>query len=196
MAKTDEIAALYTLIDDPDEEVFGVVSDRIVNYGTTIIPTLEHWWETTPNEQVQTRIENLIHRLQFRDLRRNFTDWKQDIAHYADPQKAFVLLDLVIVVLHLVAHVLRNSQIENGQQPVRHAEASVCHRQKADRDRPSPENLFVGAGVAVQIAQVDLPIAKGASNVKAVGREEQSDLHDNHPIASASPCFYERGCIY
>ncbi|NBY25320.1 MAG: hypothetical protein EBQ65_06545 [Chitinophagaceae bacterium] len=76
MAKTDEIAALYTLIDDPDEEVFGVVSDRIVNYGTTIIPTLEHWWETTPNEQVQNRIENLIHRLQFRDLRRNFTDWK------------------------------------------------------------------------------------------------------------------------
>ncbi len=64
MAKTDEIAALYTLIDDPDEEVFGVVSERIVNYGTPIIPTLEHWWETTPNEQVQNRIENLIHRLQ------------------------------------------------------------------------------------------------------------------------------------
>ena len=76
MAKTDEIAALYTLIDDPDEEVFGVVSDRIVNYGTPIIPTLEHWWETTPNEQVHNRIENLIHRLQLRDLRRNFTDWK------------------------------------------------------------------------------------------------------------------------
>ena len=76
MVKTDEIAALYTLIDDPDEEVYGAVSDRIVNYGTPIIPTLEHWWETTPNEKVQNRIENLIHRLQWRDLRRNFTDWK------------------------------------------------------------------------------------------------------------------------
>lgn len=76
MTQVDEIAALYTLIDDPDEEVFGAVSDRIVNYGTTIIPTLEHWWETTPNEQVQNRIENLIHQLQVRDLRRSFTDWK------------------------------------------------------------------------------------------------------------------------
>jgi hypothetical protein len=82
MAKQDEIAALYTLIDDPDEEVFGVVSDRIVTYGSVIIPTLEHWWETTPNEQVQTRIEQLIHQLQFRDLRRNFTDWK----HAARPE--------------------------------------------------------------------------------------------------------------
>ena len=76
MVHTEEIAALYTLIDDPDEEVFGAVSDRIVNYGSPIIPTLEHWWETTPNEQVQNRIENLIHRLQLRDLHRSFTDWK------------------------------------------------------------------------------------------------------------------------
>lgn len=76
MVQPEEIAALYTLIDDPDEEVFGAVSDRIVNYGTPIIPTLEHWWETTPNEQVQNRIENLIHRLQLRDLHRSFTDWK------------------------------------------------------------------------------------------------------------------------
>lgn len=82
MAEQAEIAALYTLIDDPDEEVFGAVSDRIVNYGSIIIPTLEHWWETTPNEQVQSRIEHLIHQLQFRDLRRNFTDWK----HAARPE--------------------------------------------------------------------------------------------------------------
>ncbi|MBM3413806.1 MAG: hypothetical protein FJY16_02580 [Bacteroidetes bacterium] len=77
MGTTTEISALLNLIDDPDEEVFGAVSARIVDYGSTIIPTLEHWWETVPNEQVQNRIESLIHRLQLRDLKRNFTDWKE-----------------------------------------------------------------------------------------------------------------------
>ena len=96
MAEQAEIAALYTLIDDPDEEVFGAVSDRIVNYGSIIIPTLEHWWETTPNEQVQSRIEHLIHQLQFRDLRRNFTDWK----HAARPE--LLTGALLSIVLHHV----------------------------------------------------------------------------------------------
>jgi len=81
MGTTKEISALLNLIDDPDEEVFGAVSARIVDYGSTIIPTLEHWWETIPSEQVQTRIEGLIHRLQLRDLKRNFTDWKEAARH-------------------------------------------------------------------------------------------------------------------
>lgn len=81
MGTPKEISALLNLIDDPDEEVFGAVSARIVDYGSTIIPTLEHWWETIPNEQVQNRIEGLIHRLQYRELTRNFTDWKEASRH-------------------------------------------------------------------------------------------------------------------
>jgi len=81
MGTANEISALLNLIDDPDEEVFGAVSARIVDYGSTIIPTLEHWWETIPNEQVQTRIEGLIHRLQLRELKRNLTDWKEASRH-------------------------------------------------------------------------------------------------------------------
>ena len=70
-----EISALFTLIDDPDEEVFGAVSNKIVDYGRNIIPNLEHLWETTPNESVQTRIELLIHRLHFTDLTEDFRQW-------------------------------------------------------------------------------------------------------------------------
>ena len=81
MGTSTEINALLNLIDDPDEEVFGAVSKRIVDYGTTIIPTLEHWWETIPNEQVQGRIEGLIHRLQLRELKRSVTDWKEASRH-------------------------------------------------------------------------------------------------------------------
>lgn len=75
METNNEISALFTLIDDPDEEVFGLVSNKIVDYGKNIIPNLEHLWETTPNEEIQTRIELLIHRLHFTDLTEDYRQW-------------------------------------------------------------------------------------------------------------------------
>ena len=68
MEENREIYALLHLIDDPDEEVFGVVSNRIIDFGKGIIPNLENLWENTVSEDVQSRIELLIHRLHYRDL--------------------------------------------------------------------------------------------------------------------------------
>lgn len=75
METNKEISALFHLIDDPDEDVFNAVSEKIVGYGRPIIPNLEHLWETTPDEQTQERIELLIHRLHFRDLTDDFHQW-------------------------------------------------------------------------------------------------------------------------
>lgn len=75
MEETKEISALFKLIDDPDEEVFGAVTNKIVDLGKTIIPNLEHLWETTPNEQIQQRIEMIIHRLHYKDLTEDFNQW-------------------------------------------------------------------------------------------------------------------------
>ena len=75
MEETKEISALFKLIDDPDEEVFGVVTNKIVDFGKTIIPNLEHLWETTPNEHIQERIELIIHRLHYNDLTEDFNQW-------------------------------------------------------------------------------------------------------------------------
>lgn len=72
MEETREISALLHLIDDPDAEVYTTVSDRIVTYGKPIIPNLENLWENTPNEEIQERIELLIHRLHFQDLQADF----------------------------------------------------------------------------------------------------------------------------
>jgi regulator of sirC expression with transglutaminase-like and TPR domain len=76
MQSDKEISALFSLIDDPDEEVYGAVSNRIADLGRSLIPNLEHLWETTPNEQVQQRIETLIHRLQVQDLQNDLLSWK------------------------------------------------------------------------------------------------------------------------
>jgi hypothetical protein len=76
MQENTEIKALFHLIDDPDEEVFVSVSDRIVSYGRGIIPNLENLWENTISEQIQVRIEILIHKLHYRDLTDDFLRWK------------------------------------------------------------------------------------------------------------------------
>ncbi|MEJ7766762.1 MAG: transglutaminase family protein [Chitinophagaceae bacterium] len=76
MEQTREISALFHLIDDPDNEVYSTVSERIVSFGRHIIPNLEHLWETTPDEGVQERIEMLIHRLHLRDLTAELLQWK------------------------------------------------------------------------------------------------------------------------
>ncbi|HLX92732.1 MAG TPA: transglutaminase-like domain-containing protein [Puia sp.] len=78
MQENHEIKALFTLIDDPDETIFNSVSDRIVSYGRGIIPNLENLWENTISEDVQERIELLIHRLHFNDLTEDFSRWKQN----------------------------------------------------------------------------------------------------------------------
>ncbi len=81
MHETKEISALFTLIDDPDQEVFTTVSSRIVDYGRGIIPNLENLWENTPSEEVQERIEMLIHKLHYNDLVNDFTQWKNNPYH-------------------------------------------------------------------------------------------------------------------
>jgi regulator of sirC expression with transglutaminase-like and TPR domain len=81
MQESKEIKALFHLIDDPDEEVFTTVSNRIISYGRGIIPNLEYLWENTLQDTVQERIEMLIHRLHYRDLTEDFQRWKTSSYH-------------------------------------------------------------------------------------------------------------------
>jgi len=78
MEENRELSALFHLIDDPDEEVFGAVSNRIIDYGKGIIPNLENLWENTISEGIQERIELLIHRLHYRDLTEDFIEWNKN----------------------------------------------------------------------------------------------------------------------
>ncbi|MBS1744261.1 MAG: transglutaminase family protein [Bacteroidetes bacterium] len=76
MKDIKEINALLNLIDDPDEDVYNTISDKILSIGKEIIPHLEHLWESVNNEETQERIEWLIHRLHFSDLTTEFIKWK------------------------------------------------------------------------------------------------------------------------
>ena len=72
MQQNNEISALLKLIDDPDDEVFDTVAEKLLHYGKEIIPNLEQLWEVTEDESLQERIESLIHRVHFQDLQHDF----------------------------------------------------------------------------------------------------------------------------
>lgn len=78
MEETKELNALFKLIDDPDQEIYSTISDRIISYGKSVIPNLEHLWENTPNEVVQERIEMLIHSVHYRELETDFQFWANE----------------------------------------------------------------------------------------------------------------------
>ncbi|ATL49505.1 hypothetical protein COR50_21280 [Chitinophaga caeni] len=79
MLETKEINALFHLLDDPDQEVYDTVANKILLFGKEIIPNLEHLWENTFDEQIQERIELLIHRVHFSDLQAGLLEWSRDI---------------------------------------------------------------------------------------------------------------------
>ena len=102
MQENKEIQALLSLIDDPDEFVYESVSNRIISLGKDIIPNLEHFGEANVNHELHEKIENIIHRLHFEDVKDDFTKWTKGtpdllsgallIAKYADP-----LMDTTII---------------------------------------------------------------------------------------------------
>lgn len=76
MVENKEITALFHLIDDPDEEVFHSVTNKLISFGRAIIPNLENLWENSPDSVLQARIELIIQKLHFRDLTEEFLHWK------------------------------------------------------------------------------------------------------------------------
>lgn len=73
--ESKELKALVSLLDDEDELIFTHVREKILSLGTRIIPVLEQEWEANFNAQVQRRIEDLIHTLQYELLKERLKQW-------------------------------------------------------------------------------------------------------------------------
>ena len=73
--KDSELKALVSLLDDEDGGIISHVEEKIKSLGQEIIPFLETEWESNLNPLVQSRIEDLIHVLQFELLQDRLVDW-------------------------------------------------------------------------------------------------------------------------
>ncbi|WP_410219717.1 transglutaminase-like domain-containing protein [Pedobacter sp.] len=72
-----EIDALVRLLDDPDEEVFKHVEERLINYGSEVVSYLENAWEKSLDTVMQDRIENIVHTIQFNNVKLDLNLWYQ-----------------------------------------------------------------------------------------------------------------------
>jgi regulator of sirC expression with transglutaminase-like and TPR domain len=74
---SNEVNALITLIEDPDEAIYNQVRNELRGYGESIIPQLEHYWELQDfGPLFQTRLEELISSIQYEGVYNRLKIWK------------------------------------------------------------------------------------------------------------------------
>ncbi|MBL7862014.1 MAG: transglutaminase family protein [Cyclobacteriaceae bacterium] len=71
----NELKALVSLLDDEDKQIAAHVQEKILSLGTEAIPFLEKEWESNLNPDVQSRIEELIHTLQYELVKERLKAW-------------------------------------------------------------------------------------------------------------------------
>ena len=76
-----ELRSLVTLLDDDDPEVFHHIEQRLLSFGTQVIPFLEEEWGELKDMVHQQRLENIIHQLQFNALFNEFEEWYKTKDH-------------------------------------------------------------------------------------------------------------------
>lgn len=77
MENSKEISALVKLLDDPDLEIYEHVEKRLLEYGTEVVDYLENEWEHSLDTLLQERIENIVHKIQFRSVKEDLNLWYQ-----------------------------------------------------------------------------------------------------------------------
>lgn len=70
-----EVESLIKLLDDPDTEISNHVEERLLSYGNDVISYLEDAWSHSLDVILQERIENLVHKIQFSNVKRDLELW-------------------------------------------------------------------------------------------------------------------------
>jgi regulator of sirC expression with transglutaminase-like and TPR domain len=63
-------------LDDPDREIFQEIEHKLITCGPEVIPLLEHSWESSFDPLSQSRIENIIHKIQYDQVKNDLQLWK------------------------------------------------------------------------------------------------------------------------
>ncbi len=75
-----EFRALVSLLDDEDDEVYEHVKSKLISLGITSVPKLEAAWETSSDDLLQNRLEELIQSIQNDRLLEELKNWKKNDA--------------------------------------------------------------------------------------------------------------------
>lgn len=72
------LKALVSLLSDDDKEILTHVEEQIISLGSSIIPFLEQEWENNMAPSIQRRIEDLLHTVQYEQVKRRLAAWVED----------------------------------------------------------------------------------------------------------------------
>ncbi len=75
MLNTTEITSLIRLLDDPDQEIYDHVHDKLLSYGSDVVEYLESAFGEAFDSVLQERIANLVHEIQFRNVKNELRLW-------------------------------------------------------------------------------------------------------------------------
>jgi regulator of sirC expression with transglutaminase-like and TPR domain len=89
-SENKELSALISLLDEPNEQNFGSIKQKISSYGLEAIPFLEDAWLISMESENAKRIENLIEEIRFNDVYFELENWVK--FHSNDLIKAFLLI--------------------------------------------------------------------------------------------------------
>ncbi len=75
MINETEVNSLIRLLDDPDQEIYNHVHDKLLSYGVEAIGYLESAFEQAFDSIQQERIANLVHEIQFGIVKNDLQLW-------------------------------------------------------------------------------------------------------------------------
>jgi regulator of sirC expression with transglutaminase-like and TPR domain len=70
-----ELQAMINLLEDPNQDVFKMVYNSLLEKGPEIIPELEKAWENSQNELSQDRLEDLIQKIHMNVVEKDIISW-------------------------------------------------------------------------------------------------------------------------
>lgn len=85
-----ELDALISLIDEPNEEMYLAIRNKISDYGIEAIPVLEEAWISSKDDGNAHRLEDLIDEIRFNELYHELKSWAEFQSN--DLIKAFMLI--------------------------------------------------------------------------------------------------------
>ncbi|MCJ8211897.1 transglutaminase-like domain-containing protein [Mucilaginibacter sp. RS28] len=77
MINPTEINSLIKLLDDPDQEIYSHVHDKLLSYGGEAVDHLESAWEQAFDPILQERIADIVHEIQFGIVKNDLALWYQ-----------------------------------------------------------------------------------------------------------------------
>lgn len=71
----NELKALISLLDDPDATIYQELEDKLIASGPPVVPFLEQQWETSFDVLLQSRVEQIVHKIQFNEVKNDLQLW-------------------------------------------------------------------------------------------------------------------------